>query len=73
MDPTPRQLFSDAEIRQFQALVSEHAGTSLSLPDATTLAHQLLRVLWVARAVAVRSSSESFGSVDGGPLPESPA
>lgn len=63
MAPTPPLLFSDAELDEFQSLAKQHAGVSLAREQASAVAYQLLRVLWVIRAVA-KSSSHSTTSVD---------
>jgi hypothetical protein len=62
--PTPPHLLTDDEIREFQSLAVEHAGASLTLEQADALAHQLLRVLFIIRDVARRSSTDSTSSVD---------
>jgi hypothetical protein len=71
MVPSPRSLLTDSEIQQFQSLVAEHAGTSLTTEQADALAQQLLRILFVIRETTIRSSTDSTSSVDQPALPES--
>src|SRR6185295_7992355 len=56
MVPSPRSLLSESELREFQSLVSQHAGASLTTEQADALAQQLLRVLFVIRETAIQSS-----------------
>jgi hypothetical protein len=72
MVPSPRSLLTDSEIREFQSLITEHAGASLTTEQADALAQQLLRVLFVIRETARQSSTDSTSAVDGQGLPESP-
>ncbi len=70
MVPGPPRLLNEAEIREFQSLVVEHAGASLTLEQTDALASQLLRVLFVIREAARQSSTRSTSSVDHWVLPE---
>jgi len=71
MVPSPRSLLTDSEIREFQSLITEHAGASLTTEQADALAQQLLRILFVIRETAIQSSTDSTSPVDGQSLPES--
>lgn len=61
---SPARLLSEADIHEFQTLVAEHAGASLTHEQADALAHQLLRVLYIIRDVAERGSTDSTSTVD---------
>lgn len=64
-------LLTDAEVEEFRALAREHAGAELTVDEARSVSIQLLRVLAIVRDVALRGSSGSASSVDGGVLPDS--
>jgi hypothetical protein len=64
-------LLTDAEVEEFRRLARDNAGAELTTDDARKVIAQLLGVLSIIRAIALRGSSDSTSPVDGRPLPES--
>jgi hypothetical protein len=67
----PSHFLTDNEVREFQVLAATHAGAALTLEQADTLAHQLLRLLLIVRDVTRHDSTDSTRPVDDQALPKS--
>ena len=66
---SPRLYLSDADVEEFRALVTQHAGATLTADEARSVSAQLLRVFAIVRSVALSSSNDSTAPVDEPSLP----